>query len=57
MKIDKEKLTNQLSSSSSSQKTKKRMRPKGSMPSSWFTLPTDLQAMEVRFHLTERIFL
>ena len=44
---DKEALTSQMSTSSG--KARKKMRPRGSMPSSWFTLPTDLQAMEVFF--------
>jgi hypothetical protein len=46
MKKEKEGLSSQLSSASS--KSRKKMRPRGSMPSAWFTLPTDLQAMEVR---------
>jgi len=50
----KEGLSNQLSTKSTkstmstkSHGHKKKLRPKGTMPSSWFTLPTEIQAMEV----------
>lgn len=46
MKKDREGLSSQ--SSGVSTKSKRKLRPRGSMPSAWFTLPTDLQAMEVR---------